>query len=117
MTQNKRNVNFKGKDQYLQYRADWKRDYAKLSDLIRDFKFCRRYHYAQNKLDEAGLARYARVEKQYGSSWGFCPEMHALAHRAAAAAMLGELKTAKEEAQQQYLAERNLLAVTALNTQ
>jgi len=115
MTTTKRNVGFQGKDQYLQYRATWKQDYAALSNTIRDLKFCRRYDCARSKLNADGLERFARVEKVHGSSWGFCPAALALSFRTKATAMIDELKTSKIEAQRQYLEARKLLDVTPLN--
>ena len=110
-----RNAGFQSKDQYLQYRAAWKNEYAELSLIIKDIKFARRYDYARGKLDAAGLERFKRVEKVHGTGWGFCPAAIAVSLRAKATAMIVELKSAKVEAQRQYLEARKLLAVTPLN--
>jgi len=96
---------FTNKETYLQYRADWKQRYAKLSALIRDFKFARQGTLKITRLGQS-MERYAAIEKAHRTQWGFYPAVLAWAHRRKATAMLDELKLAKIEAQRQYLADR-----------
>ena len=107
-----RNPKFKGKDEYLQYRAQWKQDYAQLSANIRDFKFCRKSPTTIAALGQTD--RYERVKKAHSNQWGFWPSSLAWRGRKEAAAMLDELKLAKIEAQRQYLEAHKPLAVTDL---
>lgn len=90
---------FNSRESYLQYRTEWKAKYAKLSDDIRDFKFCR-------KLRNVDTERYDRVKKAHATQWGFWPQSLAFGGRLKAADMLEELKAAKAEAQRQYLAQK-----------
>lgn len=85
-----RNSQFKNKEEYLQYRKDWKAEYKQLSKDIRVQKY------------------YIRGQHTPSSSDYY--ELHRL--RTTATCMLEELKQAKEEAQRQYLASKAAL-VTA----
>jgi hypothetical protein len=89
-------VTFNSKETYLQYRTDWKRRYASLSQTIRDLKYCRKY-------SSFGTDRYLETKKTHETTWGFFPQSLAWRHRQQASAMLEELKEAKAEAQRQYV--------------
>lgn len=94
---------FTNKNEYLQYRKDWKANYKQLSQQIRNFKFA--YWYQQPlRADRRTLeldARYERICKQYKTN---CFYTYGLKQKAKS--MLAELKLAKQEAQRQYLASK-----------
>jgi hypothetical protein len=108
-----RNTKFQGKDEYLQYRKQWKHEYAQLSADTRDFKFCRKSLNTIAKLGQTD--RYNRVKSKHSNQFGFWPEGLAFKNRHKATAMLEELKAAKIEAQRQYLSARNALDATVLS--
>lgn len=80
-----RNNQFKTKEEYLQYRKEWKTEYKQLSEDIRECK-----------KDIRDMQR----NKEYAG--GLQSSLVGL--RAEATGMLEELKLAKQEAQRQYLA-------------
>jgi hypothetical protein len=91
---------FTTKEEYLQYRKEWKENYKQLSQQIRDFKFARWYRsLGEKRRTPEGLARYQKIEAKYKTN---CFYVRGLKVRATS--MLAELKLAKEEAQRQYLA-------------
>lgn len=81
-----RNKQFKTKEEYLQYRKDWKQEYAELSKTIRETK--------------AEINRRFK-DNEYA---GILQSNLALKLRPQAKAMLIERAWSKEEAQRQYLA-------------
>lgn len=110
-------ITFTSKETYLQWAAEWKAQYAALSQLIRDLKAARRFHtrllqpwmlakdYVPKTPDEERYlklrANYAH--KDYGWSVGIImSQLHAL--RAKACCALETRKESKVEAQRQYLA-------------
>jgi hypothetical protein len=92
---------FTTKEEYIAYRANWKAEYSKLSQQIRDRKFCRWYGSLQlpERKSEAMQKRYDALVKKEGFS---CAYVTPLKNKATE--MLEELKAAKVEAQRQYLA-------------
>lgn len=99
---------FNSKEEYIQYRADWKRRYAELSQTIRDLKLCRKSTVTIQALGQ--MERYERTKKKHTSAYGFFPQSLCVYYRAKATEMLLELKAAKEEAQRQYLAKHSEVA-------
>ena len=83
-----RNKEFKTKEEYLQYRKDWKREYAELSQTIRETK-----------------AEINRRFKEYEYA-GILQSELVLKLKPQAKAMLIERAWSKEEAQRQYLASK-----------
>lgn len=80
-----RNTEFKTKEEYLAYRKQWKADYSQLTQEIRETK--KEIRELQRNKNYAGTLQY-----------------HKLRLREYASLMIKELKTAKIEAQMQYLA-------------
>lgn len=116
-------ITFTSKETYLQWAAEWKAQYAALSQLIRDLKFARRFHqrslqywmlakdYVPATPDEARYLKLhaAHAHKDYGWSVGaIMGQLHAL--RAKACAMIEMRKESKVEAQRQYLAARAVVS-------
>lgn len=100
-----RNPKFTTKEEYLQYRKDWKEEYKQLSQHIRDFKFARWYQSLGEKRQNLdGDRRLEEIKKKYRTDyfgvWGL---------KVKATSMLEELKFAKKEAQRQYLASKQSL--------
>ena len=79
-----RNQNFTTKETYLVYRSEWKAEYNQLSEDIRQLK--NDIKDAQHNKEYAGSMQYALIK-----------------NKLEATCMLGELKTSKEESQNQYL--------------
>ena len=124
-----RNKNFNTKEEYLQYRKDWKEKYKELSQTIREYKWMmKEYDRMWNKawiahgdpyalswhdtrvggrfwdyfhLLEKENEKYQIIRKRYlqGKKWIDY-------YQKEATAMLEELKIAKVEAQRQYLESR-----------
>lgn len=93
---------FSNKKEYLQFRKEWKAEYKRLSQEIRDAKFSRWYCSLRRK-DKLTPERHERW-KSLGS---MCPsywEIQTL--KALATNMIEQLKEAKAEAQRQYLASK-----------
>lgn len=82
-------LTFTNKETYLAYRSEWKANYKELSQLIRETK---------HDIREAMRAKEYAGSMQYSL----------LKMRAQATAMLEELKLAKQEAQRQYLAAKEM---------
>jgi len=117
-------ITFNSKETYLQWTAEWKAQYAALSQLIRDLKFARRFHqrslqywmlakdYVPKTPDEERYlklhAKYAH--KDYGWSVGTIMGQ-LLALRVKAYLALETRKESKAEAQRQYLAAHAIVAV------
>ena len=114
-----RNSQFKTKEEYLQYRKDWKAEYKQLSQTIREKRwFNREYQRAYNKatLELPPIERsynkiyvrtmdllqtnqrYQDLIQKYKSDKKWV-ELYSMQ----ATQMLEELKEAKQEAQRQYL--------------
>ena len=126
-----RNNQFKTKEEYLQYRKDWKAEYKLISQAIRDKKWLRKeycrafnqtmnlhghpwngvYNESQRDAFVEDLNHDLKENKRYQElkdKWKDCLE----SYREDATAMLEELKLAKQEARRQYLASKEQL-VTA----
>lgn len=103
------NTNFTNKTEYLIWRDQWKTDYAKLSDEIRDLKFARWFQSKpENKVSEAQTFRYNQIAKRYPSQYGFYAFVHLRKAKAKATEMLEIRKQSKVQAQEQYLAAKAL---------
>lgn len=117
---------FNGREEYIAWRAEWKRQYKELSEDIRNNKTCWREQQRvsgklpQDKwrmpiwpdnvtllelLPERHRTVYAAMEKKYTDKWGYCPLRMLFKAKPEATKMLETLKLAKIEAQRQYLAE------------
>lgn len=88
-----RNTEFKTKEEYLQYRNDWKDEYKQVSANIRELKNDIRNLQREGN-PNVGIYQSSREK-----------------HRKQATLMLIELKLAKEEAHKQYLAAKDLRPV------
>jgi hypothetical protein len=94
---------FTNKETYLAYRSNWKSQYKELSTNIRNAKFCCWFTTLSNpeRITPELEKRYASLSKWHGSTrYGIMKD------KTKATAMLEELKEAKQEAQRQYLAEK-----------
>lgn len=91
---------FTTKEEYLEYRANWKLLYKVISRNIRLYKFCCWYESLGNKRKTPALTeKYESYEKWHGyPRWRII-----LINKPEATKMLKELKEAKIEAQKQYL--------------
>lgn len=97
---------FETKEEYLQYRMEWKAAYKELSQTIRDFKFCNWYEsLGEKRKSPEGDIRYAALKAKYNVNWWYVGGL-----KAKAKAMLQELKEAKLRAQEQYLKQKELVA-------
>jgi hypothetical protein len=110
---------FTNKETYLTYRSEWKVKYNTLGETIREYKWMNKaYNQAYSKSwvktkgkfpdyylqADASLKvnpRYQYLLNKYKGSNFFMEKI-----RKTATAMLEELKLAKQEAQQQYLADK-----------
>lgn len=99
-------VKFTNKQEYLAYRSNWKSEYAKLSQDIRNAKFCQWYCSLGEKRTTPELT--ARYEEIKGYTHWSIPS---LKHQART--MLEERKASKVEAQRQYLAAKQAMAAAA----
>lgn len=130
-TQNKHmNNKFTTKQEYLDYRSNWKSEYKKTSQIIRDLRYIdKEYARAYNKAwmststDYTGNWRskfYNRTleilneNKKYQElTLKYKPMVgNTKAYKALATDMLNELKEAKVEAQRQYLESKQQLILT-----
>jgi hypothetical protein len=122
-----RNPKFKTKEEYLQYRKDWKEEYMALSQTIRDHKLIHKY-YAQGanqaiqmvggKIDNSNINAYFRYVDQMHKEnqklqtlllkYKNCRK-YLSGYRKEARLMMEELDNAKIEANKQYLASKNLV--------
>ena len=100
---------FNSKEEYLQYRTDWKRRYAALSQDIRDLKLCRKSTESIKALGQ--VERYERTQKKFKNQFGFFPQSLCVYYRAKATEMLLERKESKAESQRQYLAKKAEMTV------
>jgi len=82
-----RNIEFNSKEEYLAYRSEWKGEYKKISQFIRDLK---------------AEIRDAQRNRKYAGDM----QNSLRAWREHATLMLSELKASKEEAQRQYMRAR-----------
>lgn len=101
---NTNSVTFTDKASYLAWRAQWKADYAALSNLIREMKWARWFVLSQCDKSEAQKARFEALSKAHSGKYGFHPVGECLRLRAQATAMLEVRKESKVRAQEQYLA-------------
>jgi hypothetical protein len=120
-----RNIEFKTKEEYIQYRKNWKEEYKQLSEIIREKKWMiKEYQRAYNKayietrkdsyfynecfkraeeiLKDNKL--YQNLEGKYKNDKKWVE-----LYRKEARDMMEELKLAKLEAQRQYLASKENL--------
>ena len=130
-----RNPKFNTKEEYLQYRKDWKAEYKQLSQIIREKRWLQKevsrvtnkamvqlgFHNlpywdtcdglkSRNTLINLFLSeneKYQTLRKKYENDYK-CVELYSMQ----ATQMLEELKESKQEAQRQYLASKEQL-VTA----
>lgn len=112
------NITFTSKETYLQWRSDWKANYKKVSQSIRDLKLIRREECraraATAKLfstmtyptPDFSTVFYARlhVAPGYEAAYSRAKLLSLGCQREEARALLETLKQAKVEAQRQYLA-------------
>jgi hypothetical protein len=95
---------FTTKEEYLAYRSNWKAQYKELSKDIRDLKFCRSFPQAHRFENPKSVERYREIEKRLFNNPNTCVEWKLIEKRVKAFRMLEELKEAKKEAQNQYIA-------------
>lgn len=111
---------FTNKNEYLAYRANWKAQYATLSETIREKKWMHKEYsracskarietegkwpdyYNKIRAILAANPRYVHLEQKYKNDGRWLEQL-----RKQATEMLEELKAAKQEAQRQYLASKN----------
>ena len=118
-------ITFTSRETYLQWAADWKAQYATLSQFIRDLKFARSFHqstlhpsmlaqgYQPQGTNEARyLALYARCHDPRHGWNGWRIYLHLLEAKTKATLMLEVRKESKVEAQCQYLEARSMLCGT-----
>lgn len=86
---------FTNKEEYLAYRFAWKAEYKELSNTIRQLKADIRK--TQKERSYAGTMQYTLIKE-----------------RKAARTMLEELKLSKEEAQRQYLKQKQSLQAVSV---
>jgi hypothetical protein len=98
----KHQLTFTNREEYQQYRTEWKDMYAALSQNIRNAKFCAWYNRLGPKRQTKELNhRFDALKHWHGATYySILVDIHQ------ASAMLLELKAAKVEAQRQYLAEK-----------
>lgn len=124
-----RNPKFTTKEEYLQYRKDWKKEYMVLSQMIRDYKTIRNLRNKEcNKAMQmiGGMLNYDNVNKYFKYVEQNIKENFYLQslidkykgkktwlekQRKEANKMMEELKDAKIEANRQYLASKQLINV------
>lgn len=126
---NMRNPEFTSKEEYIQYRKDWKNEYMTLSQNIRDYKLIRRYStQACNKAIQmvGGMLSYdntSRYFKYVDENRKENIKLQTLLKKynnvnklmvesKKATLMLEELKQAKLKANSQYLKSRKVEALT-----
>lgn len=95
---------FNDKASYLAYRAQWKKDYAALSERIRNLKLCRKW---TTKRDTEPWTTFVKEYPAFNTAWA---QSLAAIHRRKAAQMLHDLKLAKVEAQRLYFAAKAAMA-------
>lgn len=101
---------FTNKEEYLQYRKDWKAEYKQLSQQIRDAKFCRWYASIrrQDRMTPERDERWAKISGKTDYSYWAIKTL-----KVQATNMLDVLKESKQEAHQQYLAGKQQKLVIA----
>lgn len=120
-----RNPKFTNKEEYLQYRQDWKKEYMALSQTIHEKKWMRREYakIAAKALRQVGGGqneyiklcatidaliadneKYAKLNEKYKNDRVWLEKQ-----RKEAKAMMEELSNAKIEANRQYLASKQLI--------
>lgn len=104
------NNQFKTKEEYLQYRKDWKAEYKQLSEDIREKKWMQKeLNRAWNKGKQWGEVqeilsqnkRYQTLHEKYKNEHYLIAGLDF--YKSLATGMLEELKEAKQEAQRKYL--------------
>jgi hypothetical protein len=119
-----RNPKFTTKEEYLQYRKDWKEEYMELTQIIRDHKLIRRYcsqdcnkaiQMIGGKIEYHNINSYFRyVDKMHKENeklqalllkYKGCSK-YLWSYRKDAKFMMEELANAKIEANNQYLASK-----------
>jgi cell shape-determining protein MreC len=125
-----RNPKFTTKQEYLQYRKDWKDEYMELSQVIRDHKLIRKYSSqacgkAVQMIDGDAfsydnISKYFRYVEQNKNEneklqalllkYKDCKK-YLSGYRKEARLMMEELTNAKIEANLQYIASKNLATV------
>lgn len=106
-------MTFNSKEEYIAWRTEWRANYAKLTQQIRDVKFCRWFADSVRggvAMSEAQLAHYTQIANQHKTQYGFHPNAALKNLRARATAMLEDRKASKVAAQECYI--RNGEAVT-----
>lgn len=116
-----RNSKFTTKEEYLQYRKNWKEEYMALTQVIRDHKLIQRYcsqdcnkaiQMVGGKLDYSNISAYFRyVEQMHKENEKLQTLLlkykgsrkYLLNYRKEAKFMMEELANAKIEANRQYL--------------
>lgn len=130
-TQNKHmNNKFTTKQEYLHYRSNWKSEYKKISQTIRDLRYIEKeYATAYNKAWVSTSTNYTdnwhskfynrtleilKENKKYQElTLKYKPMVGSTTvYKASATDMLNELKEAKVEAQRQYLESKQQLILT-----
>jgi hypothetical protein len=128
-----RNAEFKTKEEYLQYKKDWKAEYKELSLTIREKKILRKEN---SRIFNKGVSEKGSPGWENPGLWRLIeflteekkksdPKYKELTEKykddrrwledlsCDATLMLEELKESKREAQRQYLASKNLQPVEA----
>ena len=124
-----RNTEFKTKEEYLQYKKDWKSEYKELSQTIREKKILHKKNSRifNKAVSEKGWGdglwrmvefftedkkktdpKYKELVEKYKDDRRWVENLSS-----EATMMLEELKESKMEAQRQYLASKNLQPVEA----
>jgi hypothetical protein len=111
------------KETYLQWRAEWRADYAKLSQRIRQLKAVRRFQDIMRsspktpRFTPEDVAVLHKLEKElglvqnvYGKDITFTPHGHIAQAKEMATAMLEARKASKEAAERSYEAAKALPA-------
>lgn len=113
---------FNSRESYLAYRSEWKAKYAEISETIREKKWMQKEYsracskarietegkwpeyYNRIRAILAANPRYVHLEQKYKNDGRWIAQL-----KKQATEMLEELKAAKQEAQRQYLASRELV--------
>lgn len=129
MNKHMRNPTFTTKEEYIQYRKDWKEDYMVLSQIIRDHKLIRRYcGQAQGKAVQMidgdpftydNISKYFRYidqnkkENEHLQSLlqKYNTKKALYQYRIEAAEMMNELEQSKLNSKEQYIASKQLINI------
>lgn len=108
-------MKFTTKQEYIDYRKNWKAQYKELSQKLRDIKFIHRaINFGKERFTADVEAKLKNLLIKYNPtktpiSWNW----EIARSKITATNMLAELKESKIEAQNQYLASKNEELVTA----